>query len=77
MKFPSKFISYKDSNLSKFPIFLEALEDHDLSVTELYRKVKNKAKLDNIQEFIEVLDCLFALGKIELEDEVLHYVKTN
>ena len=77
MKFPSKFISYKDSVFSKFPILLKALEERDLSVKELYRKVRRDANLSNMQEYLDVLDCLFALGKITLEEEVLHYVETN
>ena len=75
MKFPSKFISYKESSISKFPIILKELKEYDLSVKELYRKIKSS--VDNYQEFIEILDCLFILGKIEFIEEVLHYVKIN
>lgn len=75
MKFLSKFISYKESSISKFPIILEHLEVCDLSVKELYKKVKSS--LDNYQEYIEILDCLFMLGKIEIIEEALHYVKVN
>lgn len=77
MKFPSKFLSYKESYLSKFPYFLEALEEHDLSVLELYRKLFNKCHLNNKKEFIDILVCLFAMKKITLEEDIIHYVKTN
>ena len=75
MKLPSKFISYKDSVIAKFPAFLNALESIDLSVLELYKKMKSQ--VENINEFIDVLDCLYFLGKIDFDGEVLHYVKEN
>lgn len=75
MKFPSKFISYKESSISKFPIFLESLQKSGLSVKELYRKVKSE--IDNYQEFVEILDCLFMLGKINIKNEVIYYVEDN
>ena len=75
MKFPSKFISYKESSISKFPVFLESLQKSGLSVNELYKKVKNE--IDNYQEFVEILDCLFMLGKININNEVIYYVEGN
>lgn len=75
MRFPSKFIDYKNSSIYKFPFFLEELSQKDLTVMELYSKVKKH--VENIQEFIEILDCLFALKKIVLLEDTLHYVKTN
>lgn len=75
MKLPSKFISYKDSIISKFPIFLSHLESVDLSVLELYKKTRKD--VDNISEFMDILDCLYVLGKIDFNGEVLHYVKEN
>jgi hypothetical protein len=56
-------------------IFLEELSQKDLTVMELYNKVKKH--VENIQEYIEILDCLFALKKIVLLEDTLHYVKTN
>nr|WP_211209095.1 ABC-three component system middle component 7 [Selenomonas bovis] len=40
---------------------------------ELYAKVR-KSKIKNISEFVEVLDCLYAMNKIKIDEEVLHYV---
>ena len=70
MKFPSKVTPYKASILAKFPAVLSGLETEDV----LYRKVKSKVA--DVGEFLEILDCLFALGKIELNEEegVLRYV---
>lgn len=73
MKMPSKVTPYKESVIAKFPVILEILEKQDLSLTELYGKVR-KSKVKDITEFVEVLECLYAMNKIELRKEVLHYV---
>ena len=44
-----------------------------MTPTELYAKVK-RSKIQDITEFVEVLDCLYAMNKIEIREEVLHYV---
>lgn len=72
MKFPSKVTSYKESTIAVFPVVLSQLEKKDMTPSELYKKVKNK--VSGIQEFMEILDSLYALNKIELDREVLHYV---
>ena len=64
MLLPNKIISYNESILSKFPIVLDALKDNDYLIFDLYEQLK--ASVD-IESFIEVLDCLFALGKIEID----------
>ena len=45
-----------------------------MGVHELYQKVISS--MDGVNEFIDVLDCLYALQKIEYDDakEVLSYV---
>lgn len=73
MKLPSKVTPYKESTIAKFPAVLSLLEDGDMTPQELYDKVK-KSKITNISEFVEVLDCLYAMNKIEIHEEVLHYV---
>lgn len=73
MKMPSKVTQYKESIIAKFPVILTILEKEDLSPTELYGKVR-KSKIKDITEFVEVLECLYAMNKIELRKEVLHYV---
>ena len=74
MKFPNKVTPYNASILAKFPVVLSCLETEDLSPADLYKKVKSK--VSDIGEFLEIMDCLFALGKVELFEEggVLHYV---
>jgi hypothetical protein len=53
---------------------LKELRKEPLSVHELYRRVIKK--MDGVNEFIDVLDCLYALRKIEYDEneEVLRYV---
>lgn len=73
MKIPSKVTTYKESTIAKFPIILEILEKSDMTPPDLYAKVR-KSKIKDITEFVEVLDCLYAMNKIEIREEVLHYV---
>ena len=73
MKIPSKVTPYRESTIAKFPIVLAILEKGDMTPTELYVKVK-RSKIQEITEFVEVLDCLYAMNKIEIREEVLHYV---
>ena len=73
MKIPSKVTPYKESTIAKFPVVLAILEKGDMTPTELYAKVM-KSKIKDIREFVEVLDCLYAMNKIEIREEVLHYV---
>ena len=73
MKFPSKVTPYQASILAKFPVVLACLETEDMKPDMLYKKVKSK--VSDVGEFLEILDCLYALGKIELYPEggALHY----
>ncbi len=66
MKLPNKVITYNESIISKFPFILNLLKERDYYVFELFNRVKEKIK--DINEFIETLDCLFALGKIKLDN---------
>lgn len=73
MKLPDKITSYKESVLRLIPIVLDKLSICDITPKELFETVKDCA---SISEFIDVLDCLFVLGKVELIDQggLLHYV---
>lgn len=73
MKMPNKVTPYKESSISKFPVVLALLEKEDMTPSELFSKVK-KNKIHNIDEFVEIIDCLYAMHKIEIDGEVLHYV---
>ena len=53
---------------------LTTLQASPMSVSGLYLKVKNR--IVSVNDYIEILDCLFALGKIDYDDKegVLKYV---
>ena len=74
MKLPNKVITYKESTISKFPSVLSCLKEQDMSPASHYKNLKSK--VEDIGEYIDILDCLYALGKIELIEHlgVLHYV---
>ena len=71
MRLPNKVTSYSESVLSKLPIVLDRLADGDVSP---YQDVADK--FAGVSEYIDALDCLFALKKIEFSvtEGVLHYV---
>ncbi|MDO5296753.1 MAG: hypothetical protein Q4F00_08980 [bacterium] len=60
--------------MAKFPLVLALLAQESLPPLALYGKVKSR--LGDVGEFVEILDCLFALGKVELDEEsgALRYV---
>lgn len=72
MKFPNKVTPYKESIISKFPKALSKLEERDMTPRELYKSMKRN--VTDVQELMDILDCLYALNKIEMNGEVIHYV---
>ena len=72
MKLPSKTTPYKSSVLALFPSILNVWKQGDLSVPELYRQ----SRIADVVDYSNALDCLYALGKIELSEDggLLHYV---
>lgn len=74
MKLPNKVTTYNESVLSKFTAVLDVISEKDTSVLELY--CETRKSFTDISEFIDTLDCLFALKQLEYSDEseVLYYV---
>lgn len=74
MRLPNKVTSYKESTLSKLNVLLDVMCNGDVSLTELYSATHQN--FSDMSEFIDALDVLFALNKLEYNDEleVLHYV---
>lgn len=73
MKLPNKIFSYSESVLSKFVSIIEILEHSDETVVSLYDKTKKYFR--NVEDYIDALDCLYALNKIILSEKgELHYV---
>ena len=73
MRFPDKITSYKESVFRVLPLILNEISISDMTPACLFERLKDKTSL---LEYIEALDCLYALGKVELvhEGKVLHYV---
>lgn len=70
MKLPGKTTTYKDSVISLFPDILRLLKKEDITVTELRKIIKADSG-----NYIAALDCLYALGKIEISERgLLHFV---
>ena len=73
MRFPDKITSYKESVFRVLPLILDELSRSNMPPADLYELIADKISL---LEYIEALDCLYALGKVDLvqSGEVLHYV---
>lgn len=74
MRLPSKITSYSESAISKFPPVLSILQDADSGIFALYEATMKH--FSGIEEFMDTLDCLFALQRVryDAEREVLCYV---
>lgn len=75
MKLPGKTTPYKGSIFALFPGILALLKEKRLTVSGLYYSFP---KLD-LGDYIIALDCLYALGKIEIDTEkgTLYYVDAD
>ena len=74
MLFPNKLFTYSESVISKLPIILIELQWESISAVELYKRLADR--LTGVSEYLDALDCLYALRKIEFDEEegVLRYV---
>ena len=72
MKLPSKTIPYQQSIIADFPRVLSLLQNGDVSVLELMQDVTDDHI--SISDFMSILNCLYALGKIDLVEGSIHYV---
>jgi hypothetical protein len=77
MRLPSKVTPFRDSTLSKLPILLQKMRQGDISVTDLFSAVKGD--IDGAAEFINALDCLYAIRRADLNESTkeLQYVDGN
>ncbi|MGL0823136.1 hypothetical protein XM79_u0050 [Vibrio vulnificus] len=64
MIMPNKIISIDESGIYKAAKLMSKI-DGDVEVTELY--LKNKRLFADIPDYIEALDILFALKKVDLD----------
>lgn len=65
MRLPDKITPYDDSVLPLLLKILKQLIDCEKSPTALFAQLKGA----DTSEFIEAMDCLYALGKIDFTDD--------
>ncbi len=66
MLLPNKLFSYNNSILSKLPLILRILNT-PTTPKKLYLLTKNY--IAGPVEFLEILDCLYAMRKIDIDTE--------
>jgi len=74
MLLPSKITTFQESVLSRLPLVLSVLSQESKSVSSLFDITKVSVK--DIVEYLDILDCLYALGKIDYNPKtrLLDYV---
>ena len=77
MKIPSKVISYRESSISRYARVLIRLREREYVPMELYKDMKNV--FVGVDDYIDVLDGLYALRAIEYNDNrgTISYVETD
>ena len=72
MQFPNKLYSYKNSTLALIPLVLNEIKDQPLSVIDLYERIR--PNLSDSTDFIAVMDCLYALRALDINDNNEVYI---
>ena len=74
---PSKVISYRESSISRYARVLIRLREREYEPMELYKDMNNV--FDGIDDYMDVLDGLYALRAIEFNDNrgTISYVETD
>ena len=67
MQLPNKLYSYKDSTLALIPKVLNEIRDNPVPVEQLYHRLKNE--FVDATDFLSVMDCLYALRAVDINDE--------
>ena len=67
MQLPNKLYSYKDSTLALVPIVLNALKNGPVSASDLFQTIR--PQLGDATDFLSVMDCLYALRALDMNDE--------
>ena len=67
MQFPNTLYSYQESTLALIPAVLKELSNGPLSALELYRRMRRL--MTDPTDFLSVMDCLYALNAVEVDDE--------
>lgn len=77
MRMPNKVNSFSNSVIALFAPILACLEKQDMTPHKLFEAAKTNSS--DMSIFIDALNCLYKLGKVEIPEgtEVLRYVKTT
>lgn len=67
MQLPNKLYSYENSTLALIPKVLKELQYGSKAVKDLYDEVKQS--LDDSTDFLSVMDCLYALRAVDINEE--------
>ena len=67
MQLPNKLYSYKTSTLALVPKVLTELRNGPIEVKDLFLILK--PSLTDATDFLSVMDCLYALRAIDINDE--------
>ncbi|WP_027107090.1 ABC-three component system middle component 7 [Ligilactobacillus ceti] len=67
MQLPNKLYSYNKSTLALIPIVLKEIKNGNSNVKELFFAVKKH--LDVPTDFLSVMDTLYALNAVDINDE--------
>lgn len=72
MQLPNKALFYKNSTLALMPIVLRVLQNGAIDAKTLHLKVR--PSLEDATDFLCVMDCLYALGAVDMTDEGGRYI---
>lgn len=72
MILPNKLFSYADSDLPKFITILNELNKKNYEASELYKKVIREFR--DVNDFVRILDNLYLLNKIDINERGELYV---
>lgn len=67
MQIPNKLYSYNESTLALIPEALEHLKQGAVPVKELFTDMRGA--LNDPSDFLSVMDCLYALRAVDINDE--------
>ncbi len=67
MQLPNKLYSYKESTFALIPKVMKELEKGAMPAGDLFMKMRSE--LRDATDFLSVMDCLYALQAVDINDE--------
>lgn len=68
MNFPNKFIPVPQSVIGNMLLLMEQIKGKEISLDILQNKLKYKMGIDDM---IEALTCLYAIGRVEIKNHLI------